>query len=72
MSLASAMVRQAVASPYSRQASIGRVSPVITRWMLRASTEPEVGFWPAGSTLASSMVSEQVARSGWPSTSKSV
>lgn len=72
MPLASAMVRQTVASPYSRQASMGRLSPAITRWVLRASSDPEVGFWPGGSTLASWMASEQVARSGLPSTSKSV
>lgn len=72
MPLASAMVRQAPASPYARQASSGRLSPAITWWVLRASGAPEVGFWPAGSTLASSMVSAQTARNGLPSTSKSV
>lgn len=72
MPLASAMTRQAVASPYSCQASIARLSPATTVCVLRAVRAPDVGFWPAGSTLASSMESEQVARSGFPSTSNSV
>lgn len=72
MSLACAMVRHAVASPYSRQASSGRLSPATTRCVRRASFDPEVGFCPAGSTLASSIDREQVARSGFPSTSNSV
>ena len=71
MSLASAMIRHAVASPYSRQANCGRLSPAITRWVRRASRDPEVGFCPGASTLASSIASEQVARRGLPSTSNS-
>ena len=67
MPFSAARPRQSAALPYSRYAIEWSESPATICAVRCPASEPEVGFWPAGSFGISTSVTFTVARSGVPS-----